>query len=117
MRANGIARAVMIALPPVRFPQRHDGPVAAQGASARAKPCLALRSEGFAPAFSQANAGRAGGRPQDRPGLLRRVRLSSSSSEGWGRFLPNNRAPVGFTNVGENQIIGLRQCLHVRLLE
>jgi hypothetical protein len=28
----------------------------------------------------------AGGRPQDRPGLLRRVRLSSSSSEGWGRF-------------------------------
>jgi len=31
--------------------------------------------------------------------------------------LPNNRAPVGFTNVGENQMIGLPQRLHVRLLE
>jgi hypothetical protein len=32
-------------------------------------------------------------------------------------YSPSNRAPVGFTNDGESQMIGLPRRLHVRLLE
>jgi hypothetical protein len=59
-----------------------------------------VKDESYLPRFSLAAGGR--------PGPTTRSRAVC---------LPNNRAPVGFTNVGENQMIGLPRRLHVRLLE